>query len=215
MIRTVVWKRIATAGIAAALVIGTASASGAVSPPLPPGTVVTCTQISGGITMRPGIGLTGTSTGVKWILKAVANNCTVPANSAGLAPTNIVAAIVTGTGFIVGGNTCAAAQVATNYGASKLKIQWIASPSVANTVYSSVAVGSFLPGTTIDATGITQNRNNVGPTPVNLQLGGDWTAASAAQLATDCSGPAPILRSLFFQTPATSSPHNPAFIASI
>ena len=51
-----------------------AKASPLVAPPLPPGAIVTCTQISGSISMRPGIGLTGTSSGVKWILNAVANN---------------------------------------------------------------------------------------------------------------------------------------------
>jgi hypothetical protein len=212
MLGKAMWRRTAGAVVVAGLVFGISTATGAVPPSLPSGTVVTCTQISGVITLRPGIGLTGTSSGVKWQLKAVANNCSIPANSAGVVPTNVVAGIVTGAGFFTGGNTCAAAQVAANYGASKLKIQWIASPTVAPTIFSPVAAGAFLPGTTTDASGLTQNRNHVGLTPVNLQLGGDWTAASAAQLAADCSGPAPILRSLFFQTPTI---HTPAFVATI
>jgi hypothetical protein len=163
--------------------------------------------------MRPGIGLTGTSSGVKWQLLAVANNCN-SINAAGLVGVPIVAAIIKGNGNFVGGNTCAAATVTGNYGASTLKVTWIASPALSPTTYSTVATGAFTTATT-DATGLTQNRLNVGPTPVSLKLGGDWTAATAAQLATDCAGPAPATRTANFQTPATSSTHNPAFFAQI
>ena len=206
-------KRIVLIGIAAALVYGVAAPADAVPPPLPPGTVVTCTQISGRIVLRPGIGATGTSSGVKWRLKAVANNCTVPPNSAGVVPVNVVAAIITGTGYFVGGNTCAAAAVASNYGAQSLAVQWISTPTVATTVFSPVATGAFNLGTALDSIGITQDRNHVPlAPPTNLIFGGDWTAASAAQYATDCSGAAPIVSTYFFQTPAGLSPHNPAFV---
>jgi len=214
---TVFVRRFAALGVAAALVVGIASSatSNAAPPSLPPGSVVTCSQISGAISLRPGIGLTGTATAVKWNLKAVANNCTLPPSSAGTVFANIAGAIVKGSGYFLGGNTCAAAAVAANWGASTMKVQWISVPPVAATTYSAVAAGAFNAPTTIDATGITHDRNNVGPTPVQLQLGGDWTTASAAQLATDCSGAAPNTRTLIFQTPATSSTHNPAFVASI
>ena len=210
---TTSWKGIGLIGIAAALVFGVALPADAVPPPLPAGTVVTCTQISGRILLRPGIGATGTSSGVKWRLKAVANNCTVPPNSAGVVPVNIVAAVITGTGYFVGGNTCAAAAVASNYGAQQLTVQWISTPSLSPTVFSPVATGSFNLGTALDPIGITQDRNHFpSPPPTNLIFGGDWTAASAAQYVTDCSGPAPAFSSYVFQTPAGLSPHNPAFV---
>jgi hypothetical protein len=184
--------------------------------PLPSGTTVTCSQISGNIQLRPGIGLTGTSSGVKWKLMAVANNCTYSGGgSAGTVPYTgtILGAIVKGSGYILPNNTCATATAAANYGASTLKIQWIASPTVGPALYSSVATGAFLAGTTIDATGLTQSRLNTGPTPVSFDLGGDWTAATAAQLATDCAGPAPATRVAVFQTPTGA--HLPAFVAVI
>lgn len=208
-------RTLVTGVLTAGLVVAASGSSSAVPLTLPPGTVVTCTQISGVITLRPGIGLTGTTTGVKWRIKAVANNCSSTPNTAGVVTANIVAAIATGSGYFVGGNTCAAAQVAANYGANMMNINWIATPALAPTQYSAVPTGGFNPATTIDSFGISHDRNNAGPTPVSLQLGGDWTLASGTQYATDCAGPAPAIRSLFFQTPAGTSPHNPAFVATI
>lgn len=147
-------------------------------------------------------------------MTAVANNCTAT-TAAGTTGPAISGAIVRGSGNIVPNNTCAAALPAPNYGASTMTVQWVSVPSVSPTTYSAVATGAFLPGTTTDLIGLTQNRANVGPTPVSLQLGGDWTAATAAQLAIDCSGPAPASRLAVFQTPSTTSPHLPAFIANI
>ena len=200
----------ATLGSSSAAAAGRSSVTPAAV--LPPGTTVKCTQISGAFQMRPGIGLTGSSSGVKWKLTAVANNCTVN-TSAGTTGGIVNGAIIKGSGYFVGGNTCAAATIAANYGASTLKVTWIATPAVSATIYSTVLTGAFLSGTTTDATGLTQNRLNVGPTPVSLALGGDWTIATAAQLATDCAGPAPASRTAAFQTPTGS--HLPAFVAVI
>lgn len=208
-------RALAAGVLTVGLIVGVSGSSSAVPLTLPPGTVVTCTQISGVITLRPGIGLTGTSSGVKWAMKAVANNCSSTPNSAGVVTANIVAGIVNGSGYFVGGNTCAAALAAANYGASTMKVNWVAAPTLAPTLYSTVPTGGFNAATTLDSVGITHDRNNAGPTPVSLQLGGDWTVASTAQYATDCSGAAPTMRSLFFQTPAGLSPHNPAFVATI
>ncbi len=200
----------ATLGSSSAAAEGRASVTPAAV--LPPGTTVNCAQISGTLQMRPGIGLTGTSSGVKWKLSAVANNCTVN-TSAGTTGGIVNGAIIKGSGNFVGGNTCASALVATNYGASTMTVSWIAVPAVSATIYSTVATGAFLPGTTTDATGLTQNRLNSGPTPVSLALGGDWTVATAAQLATDCAGAAPASRTAAFQTPTGT--HLPAFSAVI
>jgi len=208
--------KIGVAGLVVVLgAFGAGSASDALPPTIPPGTTITCSQISGVITLRPGVGATGSSSGVKWMLKAVANNCSSSPTTAGTVFTNIIAATVKGSGFIVGGNTCAAAQAASNWGAAAMTINWFSTPAVASTTYSTVPAGGFNPSTTLDATGITHDRNNAGPTPVQLQLGGDWIATSAAQYATNCSGPAPAISTYIFQTPATSSTHNPAFVAQI
>ena len=210
-----VWKRIGVLGAVVGLTISMTSASEAVLPSLPSGTVVTCTQISGSIQLNPGVGLTGTSSGVKWQINAVANNCSTPPSSAGTVAFAIAGAVVKGSGYFIGGNTCTAATVASNWGAMNMKVNWISVPAVAPTIYSPVATGAFLAGTTLDATGLTHNRNHVGVTPVNLIFGGDWIASSFAQLAIDCAGAAPNSRLLKFQTPAPLSPHNPPFIATI
>jgi hypothetical protein len=230
VIARAVRTRFGAVGVAVGLVVGSIAGAAALSGgaagassqakaqpfavPLAPGTTVNCAQISGKIELRPGIGLTGTSSGVKWKLLAVANNCTYSGGgSAGTPPYtgSILGAIVKGNGYIVPNNTCATAAVAANYGASTLKIQWIAAPALGAALYSSVATGAFLAGTTIDSTGLTQSRLNTGATPVSFDLGGDWTAATASQLATDCAGPAPAIRVASFQTPTGS--HLPAFVA--
>jgi len=144
-------------------------------------------------------------------LVAVANNCSVGGTYVGV----VAGAVVKGKGNIVPNNKCPSALTAANYGASTLNVQWIAAPPAQASVYSTVPVGSFLAGTTLDASGLTQNRNNVGPTPIMIQLGADWTPASAAQLAVDCSGPAPATRVLSFTSPGSTSTHQPAFAASI
>lgn len=224
MVRTRLGKRFGAMVAASALVLGATvvtttlsgsagAASSKVRPlpalPMPAGTFIKCTQISGTIKMNPGIGLTGTSSGVKWTLTGLANNCTVGGAYTG----TILGALIKGTGYFVGGNTCANAAVAANYGASTLKIKWFAAPAAAPTTYSTVATGAFLAPTLIDSTGFNQNRNHTGTSPVSLILGGDWTPASATQLGTDCSGAAPASRLLSFGTPAGS--HMPAFGASI
>jgi len=191
------------------------SAASAAPPSLPAGTTVKCSQISGMFRMRPGIGATSTSSGVKWRLAAVANNCVAIAASGAVYSGVISGAIVKGDGYFIGPNTCANAALAASYGASALTVQWISTPSLAPTTYSAVATGAFNAATTTDLTGLTHDRNNVGPTPVSLKLGGDWTAATAAQIATDCSGAPPVQRIAAFQTPATTSTHLPPFVAQI
>jgi len=191
------------------------STASAAPPAIPPGSTVTCSQISGFFRMRPGIGATSTSSGVKWRLAAVANNCTATAASGAVLPGVISGAIVKGDGYFIGPNTCTNAAAAANYGASTMKVQWISTPAFAPTTYSAVATGGFNAATTTDLTGLTHDRNNAGPTPVSLQLGADWTAATAAQIATDCSGTPPNQRIAAFQTPGTSSSHVPVFVAQI
>jgi hypothetical protein len=178
-------------------------------PALPPGLSIKCSQISGNFTMNPGVGATSSSSGVKWKVVAVANNCTNSTNSA--YGGSIIGAIIKGSGYIVPNNKCPTAATAANYGASTLKVQWIAAPAVSASTWSTVATGAFLPVTTLDATGLTQGRLNTGPTPVQVNWAGDWTAASAAQLATDCGGTPPPSRVLSF---STGTSHSPAFFAT-